>query len=211
MIKAVIFDRDGVLLDSEYTNIRAGELAFQELGITLTEEEKRSIVGRHPDDYAKPLIAKYGVDYDKFRELQRSNYFEVLESTPIFEKTIQLLRDIHAHGIAVALCTSSRIESTVPLLEKLGIRDLFQVLVGKEDYTNRKPDPEPYQVTAKKLGVNPADCLVIEDSEVGMRSALGAGMRCIVIFNDHTKDHDFSGAWRIVDSAAALDLSEILG
>ena len=209
MIKAVIFDRDGVLVDSEYTNIRAGELAFQDLGVILTDEEKKSIVGHHVDVYSKPLLEKYGIAYDTFRPLQRTHYYELLESTPVFEHTIQLLKDIHARGIPVALCTSARIESSLELLERLGIKDLFRVLVGSEDYSKRKPDPEPYLATAKKLGVNPADCLVIEDSEVGLKSALNAGMSCIVIFNDYTKDHDFTGAVRVVSTAAELDLDDI--
>lgn len=211
MVKAVIFDRDGVLVDSEYTNIRAAELAFADLGVRLTDEEKRSIVGRHVDDYSKPMLAKHGIEYDKFRPLQRKHYYEELGSTPVFKRTIQLLKDIHANGIPLALCTSARQESSLDLLVNLGIKDLFQEIIGSENYTKRKPDPEPYMVTAKKMGISPQDCLVIEDSEVGLRAALNAGMKCIVIFNDYTKDHDFTGAQKVVSSAAELDLVEILG
>jgi len=71
MIKAVIFDRDGVLIDSEFTNVKAAELAFQEFGITLTPEEKDWVVGRHPDDYLIPLMEKYDINYEKYRELQK--------------------------------------------------------------------------------------------------------------------------------------------
>jgi len=121
-----------------------------------------------------------------------------------------LLQAIHKRGLPVALCTSSSRIASIKLLEKLGIEDLFTLVVGKEDYTYRKPDPEPYQVTAQKLGIAPKDCLVIEDSEVGLKSAVAAGMQCIVIYNDHTKEHNFSGAVRVVSSAAELDLNEIL-
>lgn len=90
MIKAVIFDRDGVLLDSEYTNIRAGELAFAEFGVRLTDDEKKSIVGHHPESYAPSILQKHGLDYAAFKPLQGKHYNEVLEHTPVFEKTIQL-------------------------------------------------------------------------------------------------------------------------
>ncbi len=210
MIKAVIFDRDGVLLDSEYTNVRSGELAFKELGVTLTDAEKKSIVGRHPEEYAQPILTKHNLDYDKLEELLDDRYYELLESTPIFEETIQLVKDIYARGIALALCTSSEKASTIKLLERMGIQDLFKVIVTHEDCSKHKPDPAPYLVTAQKLGVAPQDCLVIEDSEVGLQAALGAGMKCVIIYNTYTKGHDFSGAQQVVDSAGKLDVSEII-
>lgn len=210
MIKAVIFDRDGVLVDSEFANVRAGDLAFKELGVTLTDVEKASIVGRHVDDYAKPLLQKYHIEYATFRQLQRTHYYALLETIPIFKHTIALIKNLHTQGMALALCTSSSKDSTIPLLKKLGIADCFRVITTTEDYTKRKPDPEPYEFTAKKLGLSPEDCLVVEDSEIGLRSARAAGMRCVVIFNTFTKDHDFSGAEVVVDSAEKLDVPGLL-
>jgi len=209
MIKAVIFDRDGVLIDSEYTNVKAAELVFGEFGIELTEDEKRWIVGRHPLDYTIPLIKKYDFDFDKYRALQREKYHQVLELTPVFDKTIKLLKEIHKKGILIALCTSSNRVDSIKILERLGIKDLFTVLVTKEDYEKSKPNPEPYLVTAQKLGVKPTECLVVEDSEMGLKSALSAGMKCIVIFNEYTKGHDFSGALKVVGSADEIELEEI--
>lgn len=209
MIKAIIFDRDGVLIDSEFTNVKAAELAFSEFGIILTQQEKDWIVGRHPDEYLIPLKEKYDIDYGKYREFQRKYYIEIFESTPLFEETIKLLKAIYDKGIALALCTSSNRELTIHLLERIGIQDLFQVLVTKGDYSKRKPDPEPYIVTAGKLGVKPEDCLVIEDSDVGLKSAIGAGMKCIIIYNEYTKNQDFTGAFKVVNSADKIDLEEV--
>lgn len=210
MIKAVIFDRDGVLIDSEATNIKAAELAFGEFGIKLTQEEKDGIVGRHPDDYLIPFKEKYDIDYEKYRELQRKYYIEYFGSTPLFEGTINLLKEISSRGITLALCTSSNRELTFQLLERIGVRDLFQVVVAKGDYSKRKPDPEPYMVTAEKLGIKPEDCLVIEDSDVGLKSAIGAGMKCVVIYNEYTRNQDFTGAFKVVSSADIIDLEELI-
>ena len=210
MIKAVIFDRDGVLVDSEFANVKAAELAFDEFGILLTQQEKEWIVGRHPDDYLIPFKEKYDLDYEKYRQLQRKHYSGIFQSTPIFEETIKFLKAIHHKGIALAICTSSNRELTSRLLERIGIQDLFQVIVAKGDYSKRKPDPEPYIVTAEKLGLEPEDCLVIEDSDVGLKSAINAGMKCIVIFNEFTKDQDFTGALRVTSSADKIDLEEVI-
>lgn len=210
MIKAVIFDRDGVLIDSEYTNVKAAELAFGEFGIQLTEDEKQWIVGRHPLDYTIPLMEKYDFDFDKYRALQREKYRQVLESTPVFEKTIELLKEIHRKGLLIALCTSSNRADSEKILEGIGIKKLFTELVTKEDYSKSKPDPEPYLLTAQRLGVKPEECLVIEDSEMGLKSALSAGMQCIVIYNEYTKGHDFSGALEVVSSADEINSEDII-
>ncbi len=210
MIKAVIFDRDGVLIDSEYTNVKAAELTFGEFGIRLTEDEKKWVVGRHPSDYLIPLMKKYYFDYDKYREIQREKYHQVLKSTPVFEKTIRLVKEIHRKGLSIALCTSSNRPDSVKILEDIGIKNLFTAIVTKEDYSKRKPDPEPYLVTAQKLSIKPEECLVVEDSEVGLKSALNAGMKCIVIYNEYTKEHDFSGALEVVGSADEIRIEEII-
>jgi HAD superfamily hydrolase (TIGR01509 family) len=210
VIEAVIFDRDGVLIDSEYTNVQSGELAFKKLGVDLTKEEKKSIVGRHVDDYSEPILKKHNLDYGKFRDIQRELYYEILKSTPVFNKTIDLLKQIHTLGIKVALCTSSSKKSTNSLLISLGIKDLFQEIVTTEDYSSRKPNPEPYIVTATKLGLKPSDCLVVEDSEVGLKAALNAGMKCVIIYNAYTMGHDFRGAVQVVDSADKIDISALI-
>ena len=210
MTKAVIFDRDGVLIDSEYTNVKSADLAFGEMGIELTEHEKELIVGRHPADYSIPLMKKYDFNYEEFREIQREKYIQILESTPVFEQTVNFAKQIHRRGIPVAICTSSNRTLTDNILEDIGIKNLFSTIVTKEDYSKRKPDPEPYLTTAVKLGIDPKDCLVIEDSEIGLKSALNAGMKCIVIYNEYTKNHDFKGALKVVGTASELNLEEIL-
>jgi HAD superfamily hydrolase (TIGR01509 family) len=210
MIQAVIFDRDGVLIDSEFTNVAAAAHSFQQLGIPITEKEKTQVVGRHPDDYLPYFQEKYDVEYEEFRKLQREVYATILATTPLFPATVQLVRQLHRQRVRLGLCTSSSEESTKALLQRIGIADLFEVVVTKKDYVRRKPDPEPYLVTAKKLFIHPKDCLVIEDSRVGLESALNAGMTCVIITNRYTKDQDFTGALKVVESADQLDVDAIL-
>lgn len=141
---------------------------------------------------------------------KKKYYIEIFESTPLFGKTIKFLKTIHSKGIILALCTSSNRELTTQLLERIGIQDLFQEIVAKGDYSKRKPDPEPYLVAASKLSIAPGDCLVVEDSDVGLKSALNAGMKCIIIFNKYTKKQNFTGALRVVSSADKLNFDEII-
>lgn len=205
-MKAVIFDRDGVILDSESTNVDAAVMAFKELGIAIKEEEKDWIVGRHPDDYINFFLEKYDFSYEEFRKIQSKKYHELFETTHLFEKTVFLIKKLHKMKIPLALTTSSSKKSTLNLLHRAKLEDIFNVIVTFEDYKRRKPDPESYIMTAKKLGLNPKDCIVIEDSIVGVEAAKNAGMKCIAIPNKYTEKYDFSIADLIVDSADKIDI-----
>lgn len=205
-MKAVIFDRDGVILDSESTNIESAVKAFSELGIKIKDEEKKWIIARHPMDYKEDFLKHYNFDYQEFLKLQKRIYHEILESTPFFEKTISLIKDLNKLGITLALTTSSGPDSTAKVLKKAGLENTFKIVITNNYYEKRKPDPEPYEVTAKKLNLSPEDCVVIEDSQLGVESAKSAGMKVIAIPNEYTKDQDFSKADKIVSSAGEITL-----
>lgn len=211
MTKAVIFDKDGVLIDSEDTHIRTTVQAFKDFGIKISPEEKKWIVGRSPVDYMPIFAKKYNLTDEMMNEIDvaRKKYFYgLLKTAPIFYKTIDLLKSLHKMKIPIALCTQGSRKNVQATLELLGMEDYFETTVAREDCAKRKPDPEPYLVTARKLGVNPEDCLVIEDSEIGLRSALNAKMKCIVIYNKYTKEHNFTGALKVVDSADKIKIEE---
>jgi HAD superfamily hydrolase (TIGR01509 family) len=212
MIKAVIFDKDGVLIDSEDTHGRSMEYAFRDYGVELSADDKKLIVGRSPLDYLPKLAQQYNLTsetMDELRAAQKEHFYELLKSTPVFHKTIALLKALRGMGIPVALCTSGSKENARATLELIGAQGYFQVITTREDTQKRKPDPDPYLVTAAKLGIDPGDCLVIEDSETGLRSALNAGMKCIVIYNNYTQDHDFTGALAVVESADKINVKEL--
>jgi HAD superfamily hydrolase (TIGR01509 family) len=209
MAKAVLFDRDGVLIDSESVNVEAGTKAFKKIGISITEKEKELIIGKHPHDYCVYFLKKYKFSYDDFRNIQRELYYQIFEKKGekgYFKKTIDLAKKLHKNNILIGLTTSSSKRSTDKLFEKIGLNNLFDVTVTFEDYTKRKPDPEPYIVTAKRLGVSPSDCVAIEDTAVGLASAKSAGMKCIIIPNVYTKHQDFSKADLVVESADELTI-----
>lgn len=205
-MKAVIFDRDGVIVDSESCNIIAAIKAFKQLGISIKEEEKKLVIGRHPDDYHKLFLKKYKFSYPEFRKIQKEMYQKLIESAPLLSKTIALVKELHKSNVKLALTTSSGKRGTDMVLEMAGLKGMFDLIITHEDYTKRKPDPEPYIVTARKLGVDPKDCVAVEDTSVGVESAKRAGMKCIVIPNRYTKGQDFSKADIVVESAENISL-----
>ncbi|MBD3362330.1 HAD-IA family hydrolase [Candidatus Dojkabacteria bacterium] len=209
-MKAVIFDRDGVIVNSEPVNVMSAFRAFNKLGIELAEEDKAYIVGRHPIDYRYDLEKKYQFSYDKFRKMQRKLYYELFDSAELFLETIHLIKQLKKLGIPLGLTTSSGLESTNLVLKRGELEGIFDVVVTHEDYEKRKPHPEPYQETAKKLDVNTAECIVIEDSEVGLQSAKAAGMKCIILRNQYTTGQDFSSADSIFSSAKDIKIDLLL-
>lgn len=205
-MKAVIFDRDGVILDSESINVNSAVEAFKKLGIAMKEEEKDWIVGRHPDDYKNLFLEKYDFSSEEFRNIQEKIYYELLESAPLIDEAILLIKQLYELKTPLALTTSSGLESTLQVLKSADLENIFSVIVTYEDYKERKPNSESYEITAKKLDLHPEDCVAIEDSSVGVEAAKNAGMKCIAIPNEYAKNQDFSKADLIVESADEIDI-----
>ncbi|MBS1266319.1 MAG: Phosphoglycolate phosphatase [Candidatus Woesearchaeota archaeon] len=200
MIKAVIFDRDGVLIDSESLNVKSAEYAFSQLGIVLTENDKMQVVGRHPNDFKKNFISKYDFSWERFYKIKSENYYDQYPKVNVFSKTLEFLRKIKSR-YKLGLTTSGSIRGTNILIQRLKLKNTFDVIVTFEDCKNRKPAPDPYLITTQKLNLKPEECLVIEDTRVGVESAKSAGCICIAFPNEFTKHQDFSKADLIVNSA----------
>jgi len=206
-MKAVIFDRDGVLLDSEGCNIESTTRAFKEVGVQIKESEKDLIVGRHPEDYCKDFAKKYDFAYQEFRVLHRQYYVELFKKAKIIRETLNLIEELHKNKIPMALATSSDRLTTQEFIKRAKLEKIFSTIVTHEDYQKRKPSPDAYITAAKKLNIAPEECIVIEDSRVGLLSAKNAGMKCIVISHKYTAHLDLSQAELIVNSAKEITLN----
>lgn len=205
--KAFIFDRDGVIINSEQVNLDSALAAFNILGIQPTEEEKGWIIGRHPDSYILDFAQRYPVELEQFKQVQRITYYPLLETAPLFAPTLTLIQRLKDWKIPLALTTSSDRFSTDKILRRAGLEDAFEVVFTYNDCLKRKPAPNPYLMTAAKLNTGPKRCIVLEDSEVGVNAAKAAHMICIALPNQYTKKQDLSKADYNVKSADEIDLS----
>jgi len=188
MMKAVIFDKDGVLADAVNFNVEAGVKSFREIGIELDEEDKKNIVGRHPIDYNPILTKKYNFDNEKVMERQIFHYYQLYKNVKIFEGAKELVSGLKEKGFKLGLATSAEIKGTNMFFDKSGLKEFFDVVVTFKDCKERKPAPDIYLVTAERLSVSPEECLVIEDSPVGVKSAKDAGMKCVAVTHTSSKD-----------------------
>lgn len=164
------------------------------------------MVAKHPADYQNYFQDQYDFSYPEFRKLQGEEYYKQLENLELIMPAVKLIKDLQAKKITLALTTSSSARSTKIVLDEADLNNVFQEVVTNSDYEKRKPNPEPYLVTAKKLGISPAECVVVEDSGVGLEAAKAAGMKCLAIPNEYTRDHNFSKADLVVNSASEVTL-----
>lgn len=198
--KAIIFDRDGVIIDTDALFPESIMYGLKQVGITAKESDVPWVAGTSMEKFKELLLKKWTFDFDEYRAIQRKYYYDNLDKAPYFTETVEYIKKLHAQNRMLALTTSAAREGTMLILKKVNLDTLFSVIVTKEDCTKLKPDPEPYLLTAKKLGISPEDCVAIEDSSSGVRSAKKSNMYCIAIPNRHTKNQDFSLADKVVNS-----------
>ena len=206
MIRAVFWDNDGVLVDTEKLYFQATREHLFRAGVTLTKTlfNKISLIeGRNVFDLAE---AK-GSSREEIAFLQEDRnrrYTELLRGdVRILDGVKDALGELQGK-VAMAIVTSSRKVHFDEMHARTGLIPYFDFVLVREDYTLSKPDPEPYLTAMKKSGFGPEECLVVEDSPRGLASAIAAGIRCLVIPNALTRGNPFAGAWRILESCSQV-------
>jgi beta-phosphoglucomutase len=187
VIKACIFDLDGVIVDTAHYHFLAWKRLANDLGHNLTEEENERLKGVSRMESLEIILDLAGIslnDAHKTMLADKKNdwfveYVDRMLPDEIFPGVIRLIRDLKANDIKVGLASSSKNAKRV--LTLLRIQHEFDVIVDGGMIKRTKPDPEIFLKTAEKLGVKPSHCLVLEDAEAGVEAALAAGMKCIGI------------------------------
>jgi beta-phosphoglucomutase len=185
LIKACIFDLDGVIVDTAHYHFLAWQRLAKELGVDLTEKENERLKGVSRMQSLQIILDMGKITLAKDRKeslADRKNewfveYIEAMKPDEIFPGVVPLITAIKKKGIKVALASSSR--NAPRVIELLGIGKLFDAVVDGSMIVDTKPDPEIFMLTAQKLNIKPADCLVFEDAEAGVEAAIRAGMKCV--------------------------------
>jgi beta-phosphoglucomutase len=185
LIKACIFDLDGVIVDTAHYHFLAWQRLAQELGIDLTlkENEKLKGVSRMQSLQIILDMGKIALTKDRKESLaNRKNewfveYIEAMKPSEIFPGVKPLITAIRKKGIKIALASSSK--NAPRVIELLGIVDLFDIVVDGTMIVDTKPDPEIFLLCAQRLNIKPVNCLVFEDAEAGVEAAVRAGMKCV--------------------------------
>jgi beta-phosphoglucomutase len=211
VIKAVIFDLDGVIVDTAHYHFIAWQRLAHELGISFTEKENERLKGVSRMHSLEIILEIGGVTLpeEKKEELAiKKNswfveYIEAIRPEEIFKGVKEMLQELRSQGFKVALASSSKNAETV--LRLLQIKNLFDTVVDGTMVKNSKPDPEIFLLAASKLGVSPDVCVVFEDAEAGVEAALAAGMKCVGVGSAD----QLGKAHAIVKSTADFSISKL--
>ncbi len=199
---AVIFDMDGVLVDSGPSHRASWRAMLQELGLPEPPEAWRRTIGRPAHEAVSRLLGRQLAPEEARRlsQVKHDHYTRLAEAgLPPVRGAAVFLDSLAALGVPRALATSARRADVARLLDPLGLFDHFSVVVAAEDVRRGKPDPEVYSTAAERLGVPSAACLVFEDALVGIQAARTAGMRVIGVSTAHGEDELIAaGAERVI-------------
>jgi len=198
-VKGVIFDMDGVIFDSEGLYREACISLVQRYGGTVTEDLFERQMGLKMDESQRVAVEvsganispeEFGRNYEK-EFLKKAN--SALKTIPGVEKLLEFLKG----KVSMAIASSTKIAIIKSFLEMFSFEEYFDTVVGGDQVINSKPSPEIYLKAARLLGVQPEECLVIEDSPAGIISATRAGMRVFAIRHDHNSHLDLSTAEKL--------------
>ena len=211
MAKAVIWDMDGVIADTAPYHFKAWQEVFQKRGVSFTEEDFRRNFGQRNDTIIRNVLGKglspsqidtiAGEKEENFRQRVRQH----IKPLP---GAIKLLKSLREHGFKIALASSAPIENIRLVTQGLDINNCFHAIVSGREVKEGKPSPQGFLLAAKKLGVAPENCIVVEDAVAGVTAAKRAGMCCLAVTNTHPKT-SLIEADLIVDTLKAVTVSDL--
>ncbi|KAA0989624.1 hexitol phosphatase HxpB [Dyadobacter aurulentus] len=216
MIKAAIFDMDGLLIDSEPMWHQAAHEVMQKVNFKLTEELKLQTTGLSIKlflDFCHKIQPWNTPSFEELeKEILEKAHTLILNNAIAMPGAIELLKTLKAEGLKLAVASASHMELIEGVLERLGITDFFDTWHSGELEEFTKPHPAVYLTTAKKLGVKPEECIAFEDSHAGLRSAHAAGMVTISVpAAEVFKDPKFDMAHYKISSLEKYILGEMSG
>ncbi|MFW6259692.1 MAG: HAD family hydrolase [Tangfeifania sp.] len=207
---AVIFDMDGVLVNSEPFYVEVEQTNFRQLGLTISEEEHQTYQGTATDRMWQLIKERHGIEQPVNKLVEMTNnlvtpYFSSLESMNPMPGVKNLIEKLKEKKIPLALASSSYADVIEIILQKTGLKKYFDVVVSSQMTGASKPEPDIFLLAAKKLKAEPENCLVIEDSKNGIAAAKAAGMYCVAFAGPGSELQDQSQADLIVEDFGELD------
>lgn len=197
---AVLFDMDGVLIDSERLYAKADRRMFETLGITMTQEDAHGMAGVKSREGAQGILERHpelSISLDDLDALYRKNLYQTLERATeltLIPGVEEWMKRLSAAGVQMAIASSSTAEMVGLIVERFGLRRYAQFVINGDEVPRSKPDPEIFLRAAAGVGAVPARCAVVEDSTFGILAAKRAGMFCLAYTGANVHGLDNSGA-----------------
>ena len=205
-LRGVVFDLDGVIIDSHPVHLRAWRLFLERLGLPVPKDlnfvldgrKRRDILSHFLGDLSEREIERYGHIKDKIYQSMQTT----VKAVP---GALRLIGELNESGIALAIASSASRERTLAALKHLGIDERFRVVVTGDDVAEGKPDPAAYRLACRRLKESKESLIAVEDAVSGIRAAKGAGLRCLAV-TDHQDPQTLLAAGAF---AAVCDLTNV--
>jgi HAD superfamily hydrolase (TIGR01509 family) len=212
-VRALVFDFDGLILDTETPEFRAWQEVFAAHGARLTTDDWAGVIGSTESgwDAATEIRRQTGdaVDPAALRATWKSRQVELLESETVRPGVVELLKEGARRGLGLAVASGAQRWWVQGNLERIGLLDAFDVLATGDEVPHGKPDPAVYLLALSRLGTPAGAALAFEDSPNGVRAARAAGLACIAVPNDVTTHLDLSAADAVLASLSDVDLDAL--
>ena len=213
MVHALIFDFDGLIIDTEWPDFRSWQETYEAYGCTLSRDEWSRWIGTLGlfDPYAH-LEAELGraLDRSEVRARRRASFDALMEGQPILPGVVSMLGAARQRGLKLGIASSSPRSWVWGMLETLGLASAFDTVQCSDDVGATKPDPAAYLAALAALDVEARQAIALEDSPNGVRAAKRAGLYCVAVPNSMTRGLSLDQADLQVDSLADLSLEQLL-
>ncbi|MGD0900475.1 MAG: HAD family phosphatase [Thermoguttaceae bacterium] len=213
-IRAVVFDMDGLMFNTEDVYTLVGTELLRRRGCRFSGELKDAMMGLPPEATFGLMIRWHGLKEDWQAMVRESNdiFLGLLgDRLKMMPGLVELLEALEKGGVPKAVATSSSRQLTEACMAPFDLARRFRFILTSEDIVRGKPDPEIYQLAARRFGIPAAEMLVLEDSQNGCRAAAASGAYAVAVPGEHSRRHDFSDARLVADGLADPRLYALLG
>lgn len=204
--KYILFDNDGVLVETEMWYYRASVRVLEELGFELPEHEYMRVMAEGRTVWEKPIAAGFSEEEITIARNRRNDYYQdYIRTQPIeIEGVAEVVAEL-GKKYRMGIVTASRREDFDLIHRSGNITRHMDFVLCEGEYARVKPNPDPYLAGLARFGAQKDEAIVVEDSERGLTSAVRAGIECVIVKNEFTKSHDFSKATHRIDSLKELE------
>lgn len=212
--KAVLFDMDGVIVDTEPLHRKAYFAMFKEVNIPVSEAQYNSFTGQSTINICRKLVNTFELSEtpETLMKLKRKHFkylFENDTSLGLLDGVLELIKDYHANGLILVLASSASMTNIDRIFERFDLNQYFKAKLSGADLQQSKPHPEIFIKAAEAAGFPIQHCMVIEDSTNGMKAANSAGIFCVGYKSTHSKNQDYSFADRVIEGFEAIRFQRI--
>ena len=210
-MKAVIFDMDGVIIDSEPIHARIEKGLLEELGGHISDEEYLKYVGMTDEAMWSSFKENYDLkpSVDDLIATKKERFMEEIHNVPLVEDFKEVLDAFYENGCKIALASSNNKVTVDKIIKEFSLSSYFETAISGEEITHGKPHPEIFLTAADHMDVEPKECLVFEDATNGVEAAKAAGMKCIGLDNPNSGEQDLSEADWVIDTFEDLNIEQL--